>query len=175
MHKKSHVMNLNRHENCFMSLIKLTMSFGFGRHAVILFYTWIAQLWHTHLCTAGIYIQRYEYRIDCGFQRCHKNCTTRTWGNYDYCCWKSSTQIMYATMVSWASYQIRKTMGDISYFQRQIYRPFPGWICLNLTFSHFTDCASRLTCDIWKVIHCFQALNRDCLTHMYDILHIKKK
>ena len=38
-------------------------------------------------------------KMDCGCQRCHKECATRTCLD-TYCCWKSQTQIMYATMVS---------------------------------------------------------------------------
>ena len=41
------------------------------------------------------------YIMDCGCQRCHKMCSTRRCADDDYCCWKSPTPIMFATMVSW--------------------------------------------------------------------------
>ena len=49
--------------------------------------------------------------------------------------------------------------------------------CWNCPFSHFADSESGLTSEIWKVVHCFGALNHDRCTQMCDIwifIYLKK-
>ena len=47
--------------------------------------------------------------------------------------------------------------------------------CRNCTFSRRADSGSRSTSEIWMGARCFEALNRDYWTQMYDILPISRK
>ena len=68
-------------------------------------------------------------------------------------------------------------MGGIFHITRNKYTSLitDSISCENCTFLHFAGSRSRSTSDIWKVVHCFGAMNRDRWTHIYDISQMLRK